>query len=86
MADILTGQALDAAEALADVAAGCAVPHERVREWLTKLVNGEKATRPAGEAVASTFGKKERSCRGMNSVNECPPKRKKPLPFAVLLW
>jgi hypothetical protein len=34
------------AEAEADVAAGQVVPHERVREWLKRLVKGEKVPPP----------------------------------------
>jgi predicted transcriptional regulator len=34
------------AEAEADVAAGRVVPHERVREWLTKLARGEREPPP----------------------------------------
>ena len=37
-----------AAAALADVAAGHLVSHERVREWLTQLANGEKVPPPRG--------------------------------------
>lgn len=33
-------------EAEADVTAGQVVPHERVREWLTRLANGEKVPPP----------------------------------------
>jgi predicted transcriptional regulator len=35
------------AEALADVAAGRVVPHERVREWLLRLAKGERIPPPA---------------------------------------
>jgi predicted transcriptional regulator len=34
------------AEAEADFAAGRVIPHERVREWLRKLANGEKVSPP----------------------------------------
>jgi predicted transcriptional regulator len=34
------------AKAEADCAAGRVVPHERVREWLLKLANGERTPRP----------------------------------------
>ena len=34
------------AEAEADCAAGRVVPHARVREWLAKLVKGEKVPPP----------------------------------------
>ena len=30
----------------AEIAAGNGVPHERVRQWLAKLVKGEKAAMP----------------------------------------
>ena len=34
------------AEAEADLAAGRVISHERMREWLTRLANGEKAPLP----------------------------------------
>jgi predicted transcriptional regulator len=34
------------AEAEADVTAGRVVPHERVREWLQRLIRGEKTPPP----------------------------------------
>lgn len=43
--DIAVEACLDA-EAEADYAAGRAVPHERVREWLVRLAKGEKVTPP----------------------------------------
>jgi predicted transcriptional regulator len=43
--DEATEARLDA-EAEADYAAGRVVPHERVREWLTKLARGEKVPPP----------------------------------------
>ena len=47
--DLEADEALEArldAEAEADVAAGRVVPHERVREWLTKLAKGERVPPP----------------------------------------
>jgi len=43
--DELAEARLDA-EAEADFAAGRVVPHERVREWLTRLANGERVPPP----------------------------------------
>ena len=47
--DMEADEALEArldAEAEAAYAAGRVVPHERVREWLTKLAKGEKMPPP----------------------------------------
>jgi hypothetical protein len=47
--DIESDEAQEArldAEAMAAARAGRVVPHERVREWLVKLANGERAPRP----------------------------------------
>jgi predicted transcriptional regulator len=43
--DAATEARLDA-EAEADYVAGRVVPHERVREWLAKLVKGERVPPP----------------------------------------
>jgi hypothetical protein len=43
------GEGLEArldAEAMAAARVGRVVPHERVREWLIKLANGERVLRP----------------------------------------
>ncbi len=47
--DLETDEVLEArldAEAEAAYAAGRVVPHERVREWLTKLAKGERVPPP----------------------------------------
>jgi predicted transcriptional regulator len=36
------------AEAMVAAAEGRVVPHEEVREWLTKLAKGERVPRPRG--------------------------------------
>ncbi len=41
-----TADAEAIAKARAEIAGGKGVPHERVREWLLKLANGEKVPPP----------------------------------------